>query len=191
LTPKEELQRLTPAKALEQFPSNDLIYTNLKEFGNFCRKICSKENLGGEKMNIEEIHDKSQKREIAKGILKSLPNWFGIPESTQEYINESSNLTFFAAIDESKSIGFISVKENNKYTVEIYVMGVLPDYHKQGFGRALLNKSLQWAKESGYEFLQVKTLDESHPDVYYASTRKFYLSVGFKPLECLPELWGK
>lgn len=142
-------------------------------------------------MKIIEVNDKQEKSEISTGILKSLPNWFGIPESTQEYINESSNLPFFAAIDESKPIGFISVKENNKYTAEIYVMGVLSDYHKQGIGRALFNKVLQWAKEKGYEFLQVKTLDESHPDVYYAGTRKFYQSIGFKPLECLPELWGK
>lgn len=143
-------------------------------------------------MNIKEIHDKQEKIEISTGILKSLPDWFGIPESTQEYINvSSSNLPFFAAMDESGALGFISMKENNEYTAEIFVMGVLPNCHNQGIGKALLNKVLQWAKENGYEFLQVKTLDESHSDVNYANTRKFYLSVGFKPLECIPELWGK
>ena len=101
------------------------------------------------------------------------------------------NYLFFAAIDESKPLGFISIKENNQYTAEIYVMGVLPDYHKQGIGRSLFNGDLGWSKEHGYEFLQVKTLDASHPDIYYAGTRKFYLSMGFKPLECLPKLWGK
>ena len=48
-------------------------------------------------MNIKEIHDKQEKREISTGILKSLPDWFGIPESTQEYINESSKLPFFCS----------------------------------------------------------------------------------------------
>lgn len=48
-------------------------------------------------MHIKEINDKQEKREISSNILKSLPNWFGIPESTQEYINESSKLPFFAA----------------------------------------------------------------------------------------------
>ena len=142
-------------------------------------------------MNIKEIHDKQKKIEISTSILKSLPDWFGIPESTQEYINESSNLPFFATTEASKPLGFISIKGNNQYTAEIYVMGVLPDYHKQGIGRGLFNKVSDWSKENGYEFLQVKTLDESHPDVYYAGTRKFYLSMGFKPLECFPELWGK
>lgn len=142
-------------------------------------------------MKIIEVNDEQEKIEISECILKSLPNWFGIPESTQEYINVSIHLPFFVAIDESKPIGFISIKENNKYTAEIYVMGVLSDYHKQGIGRALFNNALQWAKEEGYEFLQVKTLDESHPDVYYSGTRRFYQSIGFKPFECLPELWGK
>lgn len=142
-------------------------------------------------MKIIELNDKQEKSKISTNILKSLPNWFGIPESTEEYINVSSHLPFFVAIVESKPIGFITIKENSKYTAEIYVMAVLPDYHKQGVGRALFDKVLQWAKEKGYEFLQVKTLDESHPDIYYAGTRKFYTSVGFKPLECLPELWGK
>jgi GNAT superfamily N-acetyltransferase len=142
-------------------------------------------------MIIKEIDDKQEKKEISTRILESLPNWFGIQESTQEYISKSSNLPFFAAIDESNPLGFIAIKENNRYTVEIYVMGVLPNYHNQGIGRSLLKRVLQWAKEEGYEFLQVKTLDESHPDIYYAKTRKFYTSVGFKPLECLPELWGR
>ena len=39
-------------------------------------------------MNIKEIHSKNKKIEISKRILKSLPNWFGIPESTEEYIKE-------------------------------------------------------------------------------------------------------
>lgn len=142
-------------------------------------------------MIIKEICDIQEKKEISTSILESLPNWFGIQESRQEYISESSNLPFFAAIDESNPVGFISVKENNRYTAEIYVMGVLPDSHNQGIGKSLVSRVLQWAKEKGYEFLQVKTLDESHPDIYYAKTRKFYTSVGFKPLECLPDLWGK
>ncbi len=142
-------------------------------------------------MMIKEINDKQEKKIISTSILESLPDWFGIQESTQEYISKSSNLPFFAAIHESKPFGFIAMKENTQYTAEIYVMGVLPDCHNQGIGTSLVNRGLKWAKEKGYEFLQVKTLDESHPDIHYAKTRKFYTSVGFKPLECIPELWGK
>lgn len=142
-------------------------------------------------MKIEEVFDETQKIEIATNILRTLPHWFGVPESTQEYIDKSSKLPFFSAVDESKVLGFVSIKENNQYSVEIYVMGILLDYHRKGIGRALIDSVMSWTKERGYEFLQVKTLDESHPDLHYSNTRKFYLSVGFRPLECLPELWGK
>ena len=142
-------------------------------------------------MIIKELDDEKEKIEVSTNILKALPNWFGIEESTKEYINKSSDLQFFVAIDKSKVVGFISIKENSKYTAEIYVMAVLPDYHKQGIGKKLINVSLKWAKEKGYEFLQVKTLDYSHPDTYYEATRGFYKSVGFKELECLKEVWGE
>ena len=142
-------------------------------------------------MIIKEINDKEEKIEILESILKFLLDWFGIQESKQDFICASSDLPFFAAIDESRPLGFIAIKENNPYTAEIYIMGVIPDYHRQGIGRALIDSVISWAKEREYEFLQVKTLDESHPDPYYARTRKFYRSVGFKPLECLPELWGR
>ena len=33
------------------------------------------------------INDKIEKQKIAKEILSKLPEWFGIPESTQEYID--------------------------------------------------------------------------------------------------------
>lgn len=142
-------------------------------------------------MNIKEIQSANEKIEIATSILKSLPNWFGIPESTQTYINESSKLPFFSIFNGLEAVGFIAMKENNEYTTEIYVMGVHPNHHRQGLGRVLINKVVEWSKEKGFEFLQVKTLDGSHSDPYYAKTRKFYLSVGFKPLECIPELWGQ
>ena len=103
-------------------------------------------------MIIKEIFDRQEKKEISSSILEALPHWFGIQASRQEYINESSHFPFFAAMDESNPLGFISIKENNPYTAEIYVMGVLPDCHNQGIGRALVSSVLQWAKATGYEF---------------------------------------
>jgi GNAT superfamily N-acetyltransferase len=142
-------------------------------------------------MEIKEVDDKKLKKEICTNILEVLPEWFGIPEATQEYIDKSCLLPFLAVFDGSEPLGFVSIKENNAYTAEIFVMGVLPDYHKQGIGRTLVNEALNLAKAKGFEFLQVKTLDSSHPDVRYAGTRKFYLSMGFRPLECIPEIWGE
>jgi GNAT superfamily N-acetyltransferase len=142
-------------------------------------------------MDIKHIQDKQQKTEIAAAILEALPDWFGIPESTLSYIKESADMPFLAAFDGGKPVGFIVIKENNPYTAEIYVMGILTAYHRLGIGRALVQEALEWAKERSFELLEVKTLDESHPDIYYARTRQFYRAMGFLPLECVPEIWGK
>lgn len=142
-------------------------------------------------MELKEIRDSRQKMKISTNILKELPEWFGIPEATEEYIRYSSEMPFFAVYLESKAVGFVAIKANNQYTAEIYIMGVDSNYHRKGIGKRLVTRVMKWCRDYGYEFLQVKTLDESHPDINYACTRKFYETVGFRPLECLPELWGK
>ena len=45
-------------------------------------------------MEIREITTPDEKRRITRFILESLPDWFGIPEAREEYIEKS------AAIDD-------------------------------------------------------------------------------------------
>lgn len=47
-------------------------------------------------LNIREIVDKKEKEQISEEILNNLPEWFGMPESTQEYINDSKDKPFLA-----------------------------------------------------------------------------------------------
>ncbi len=142
-------------------------------------------------MELKQINQPQQKKKISADILGRLPEWFGIPEAVKDYIHYSSEMPFFALYSQSKAVGFIAIKENNQYTAEIYVMGVNPNYHGKGIGRTLVSGAIEWCRERGYEFLQVKTLDESHPDENYARTRKFYEAMGFRPLERIPVLWGE
>ena len=142
-------------------------------------------------MELKQINESQQKIKTSTDILKKLPEWFGIPEAKEDYIHYSSDMPFFAVYSQSKAVGFIAIKENNQYTAEIYVMGVNPNYHRRGIGRTLVSSAIKWCRERDYEFLQVKTLNESHPDKNYASTRKFYEGIGFRPLECIPVLWGE
>ena len=124
-------------------------------------------------------------------ILRALPEWFGIEESTQQYIRDVDELpTFLAKVDE-RVVGFMSVKIHNSYAAELYVLGVLPDMHHQGVGRALLVAVEAHLREQAAEYLQVKTLSDSHPDKGYAKTRAFYLAMGFRPLEEFKTLWGE
>lgn len=140
---------------------------------------------------LKTILDKNEKTNITNHILRKLPEWFGIEESIIEYINGVKDTDFYVAYDSNIPIGFISIKANNKFTAEVYVLGVLKEYHNQGIGKKLLQKAEEILKDNKYKFIMVKTLGESHPDVHYKNTRKFYSKVGFYPLEEIKEIWGK
>jgi GNAT superfamily N-acetyltransferase len=70
-------------------------------------------------------------------------------------------------------------------------MGVLPDRHRRGVGRALLRHAEAALAASGVRFFQVKTLSAAHKDEGYGRTRAFYQSQGFQELEQHPTLWGE
>ncbi len=139
---------------------------------------------------IKQIIDVTQKKDIARKILEALPDWFQVEESREQFIAESADEPFFAAIDNDEPIGFLCLKQTGKQTVELAVMGVLMQYHRKGFGRQLFEAAKKAACEQGYSFLQVKTV-KMGVYVDYDRTNKFYLSLGFKEFEVIESLWGK
>ena len=142
-------------------------------------------------MHIEEIKESKIKKQVSREILEGLPAWFGIPESTEEYIEASSHMLFWAVLEGETTIGFIAIKQHSEDAAEVYVMGVKEVYHSQGIGKMLMEECFKFCLDRGIAFLQVKTLDESHPDRHYAKTRAFYKKMGFKKLEVLSTLWGE
>lgn len=77
------------------------------------------------KIEIRQIEHAEEKQIICRAILEALPEWFGIPEAREEYIRESADRLFFAAMDGEKPVGFLYLKETGRDTVELYAMGVL------------------------------------------------------------------
>ncbi len=142
-------------------------------------------------IEIKQIHETTLKSNICEKILHKLPEWFGIEESIIEYVEDVKTTFFFAAYDQNQVIGFIALKAHNEFTAEILVMGVMKSCHRQRVGRQLIETCLQSCKEKGFEYLTVKTLAESHPDLGYRKTREFYLAMGFKPLEVFETLWDE
>ena len=43
-------------------------------------------------IEIREVRDANQKMAVVAQVLKDLPEWFGIPESTQAYIEGAKDL---------------------------------------------------------------------------------------------------
>jgi GNAT superfamily N-acetyltransferase len=127
---------------------------------------------------------------LCEMILRSLPDWFGVESSIRQYVQDADKLPTFTVMMEGETAGFLTLKQHNIYTAEIYVMGVLPRWHRHGLGSVLINAAENWLKEKDVQFLQVKTLADTHPDPGYARTRAFYFQMGFRPLEVIENLWG-
>lgn len=139
---------------------------------------------------IEEIKDSTTKQAIARKVLEALHDWFEVDESREKYISDCANWIFLAAKEDDQYVGFLCLKETGDATVELAVMGVLKEYHRQGLGRKLFEAAKKIASEKGYSFMQVKTVQMG---IYedYDITNRFYKSCGFKELEVIKEIWGE
>jgi GNAT superfamily N-acetyltransferase len=122
-------------------------------------------------------------------ILATLPTWFGIPASVDDYVATADRSTTVIASLGHEDVGLLTIVRHGRYAAEVYVMAVLPQFHRHGIGRALLSQTETMLAADGVEFLQVKTLAPSKPDEGYEKTRAFYLAYGFRPLEEFRDLW--
>ncbi len=141
-------------------------------------------------MSIAEVTSPEEKRAIARRVLTALPEWFGIEEALEGYIRDSAGQTFFAAAEGGEPVGFLCLKETGDATVELAVMGVRKEWHRQGVGRALVARAKADSRQRGYAFMQVKTVQMGRWDCYDA-TNRFYLSQGFREFEVFPTLWDE
>lgn len=139
---------------------------------------------------LKEIVKKEDKKVIATDILANLPDWFGLPESTKNYILEGQDLPFIAAFKGEEAIGYIVLKASSKDCADIFVMGIKQAYHRKGLGRKLYEAYEELARELGYTYSQVKTVQTGHYEVY-DRTNAFYQAMGFKELECFLTLWDE
>ena len=139
---------------------------------------------------IRFIEDPAERQKISREILEALTDWFEVEESREQYIRESADQPFWAAFENDTPSGFLCLKETGKETVELAVMGVRKEYHRNGLGRQLFEAARHFAVNEGYSFMQVKTV-RSGMYADYDITNEFYKSLGFKELEVIEAVWGE
>jgi len=124
-------------------------------------------------------------------VLRSLPKWFGHEASLIEYVEAIDNLDTYSAWSDEELIGFFSLKYHFEHSVDLYVLGIMPDFHGQSIGSTLYQQIESDMKRKGVSFIQVKTLSPKVKNKEYLQTLKFYLRMGFVPLEDFPGFWGE
>ena len=168
-----------------------LIELAIEDYGKRSVLRSRPELHAAETIEFRDVEDEGEKERICRSVLADLPLWFGIPESNEEYARGVRDCPFTAIFEAGEAIGFASVRRNNDYTAEIYVMGIKARCHGQGLGTRLVERISKRLRAEGLEYLEVKTLDASRESEEYRKTRLFYASVGFRPFETMKELWGE
>jgi coenzyme F420-0:L-glutamate ligase/coenzyme F420-1:gamma-L-glutamate ligase len=136
---------------------------------------------------VLEIEDPEERSRIAEAVLRGLPEWFGVEQSTRAYVEDAAALPTFAV---EPDLGFLCLKQHTPRAAELYVMGVRREHHRRGLGRALVAAAEAWCRAHGIRYLHVKTLGPSRESRGYAATRAFYEALGFVALEELHGLWA-
>ena len=127
--------------------------------------------------------------DCVEGILRGLPEWFGIEAALVEYVEQARVLPTYAAVADGRAVGVALVRRHSEHAAEIVLLAVARTHHRRGIGRRLLARIEADLAGDGVEFLQAKTLGLSHPAPEYEHTRRFYAAVGFRALEELEGLW--
>ncbi len=124
-------------------------------------------------------------------VLRNLPEYFGIEEALVQYLDDIKDLLTFHARANGQTIGFLSISRHALESAEVHVMGIIPQEHRKGIGRALVQSAEAYLRQERVVLFQVKTLGETHPNENYKKTRHFYRAMGFLPLEEIPDFWGQ
>jgi GNAT superfamily N-acetyltransferase len=143
--------------------------------------------LTSDPSSVRTVAPPEERSALCRRVLEALPDWFGLPDAVERYVHDVAALTVLAV----DNTGFLALKVHTDTAAEIYVMGVMPEHHHAGIGSALVAAADDLLRETGIEYLQVKTLGPSAPDEHYAATRRFYEARGFRPLEELTEFWDE
>ncbi|HWB67325.1 MAG TPA: GNAT family N-acetyltransferase [Mycobacteriales bacterium] len=124
-------------------------------------------------------------------LLDRLPDWFGIPESNDEYVAAAATMTSYLARTGTPPdvVGVLLIERHFPDTAEVHLMAVDPTIHRRGVGRQLLDAAEADLLPDGVRLLEVKTLGPSRPHDGYAATREFYRAMGFLPLEERDDIW--
>ena len=69
----------------------------------------TREEYLARRYQILPVDEPDQRAAIAADILADLPDWFGLPDSTAEYVKDSRDLPFWAARQGGEDLGFLAL----------------------------------------------------------------------------------
>jgi ribosomal protein S18 acetylase RimI-like enzyme len=130
-------------------------------------------------VSIAEEEDPALRRRILETLTARLPEWFAQAEANRRYAAQAEILDPWIARIDGRPRGLLLLERHSPVSAEIYWLGVDPDHHRQGIGKALIDAVEHRLKEEKNRFLFVMTLHPDDPYEPYRRTRLFYERMGF------------
>jgi GNAT superfamily N-acetyltransferase len=130
-------------------------------------------------VSIVEEKDPALRRRILETLTARLPEWFAQGESNRHYAAQAEILEAWVARLDGRACGLLLIKRHSPVSAEIYWLGVDPDHHRQGIGKALIGAIEHRLRKDKIKFLFVMTLHPGDPYEPYRRTRLFYERMGF------------
>lgn len=129
---------------------------------------------------VRAIASPAARSRTCRALIDRLPDWFGIPEANDHYVEGVAALDAFGAFDpDDNCVGLVALRRHHDATLEIWWMGVDPDWHRRGVGRALVARVEEMARAEGRSRIVAASLGPQDDDPGYAATRRFYEGMGF------------
>jgi len=109
---------------------------------------------------MKEINKKKSISEICE-LIKHIPEF--THKTTTREISErikGKDHEFIIVHENNEPTGFLIAYNLDKKTYYNWIMGVLSEFRRKGYGRKLIEKFESIAREKGYSAVQVKTTDK-------------------------------
>src|SRR5262245_23910833 len=133
------------------------------------------------RITVQPISDGASKSSLCAGLIAELPMWFGRQESNARYISDIVDRDALVALLDGRMRGMIALDYHFAVTCNVWWLGVSPEVHRRGLGRALVERAAERARGRGCRRLAVETMSPRADSAEYALTRRFYAAVGFVP----------
>lgn len=131
-------------------------------------------------VSVAQEDDPSANRRLLETLTARLPQWFGQADANRRYAEQAEILEGWVARIDGRAAGLLLLKRHSAVSAEIYWLGVDPDHHRRGIGRALIGAVERRARAEKITFLFVMTLHPQDPYEPYRRTRLFYERMGFE-----------
>jgi hypothetical protein len=120
--------------------------------------------------------------------LKTLPTWFGIPASVEDYIATADRSPTIIASRGGQDVGLLTLLRHSRYAAEVYVMCCRSFIAKASAGRCSGMPKAYWPR-TVWSFSKWRRSLRASPTTGTTRRERFYLAYGFRPLEEFRNLW--